>query len=131
MWNWKDCPHRHSIAAGIFVFGLALSSAGLWCGIAAQRETQVLARRIDTAVQNFETKLDRLAVQPSSTRVQSYLLRTCEGKIGIYNGEGTVLYEILDVDVRTLPAADRAMLEEGIIVSGEAALRALTEDYSS
>ena len=74
---------------------------------------------------------DRHTNRSSQRAAKEYLVRRCADGIGIYDGTGSVLYELLDVDVRSLPAADRAMLEMGILVTGEAALRALTEDYSS
>ena len=131
MWNWRMLPRRYWIVAGILAVSLALSSAGLWCGAAAQRESRELSRQLGAAERSLSAKLERLAAETTPVSAREYLLRTCEGKIGVYNATGTVLYEIMDVDIRTLPAADRAMLDEGIIVTGEAALRSLTEDYSS
>lgn len=134
MLNWKMIPRRYLAAGGGLVLTLALALGGLGCGIGAQREAEGLRVRLDTLERSTTTQLASLqglieAMPPRAAK--EYLVRTCEGQIGIYDGTGAVLYEILDIDVRTLPAADRAMLDAGIIVTGEAALRSLTEDYSS
>ena len=51
-------------------------------------------------------------------------------KIGIFSEDGTLL-EVLDVYVKTLPKADRDLLEEGFMLFSEEELRAIREDYTS
>ena len=134
MWNWKEIPRRYAVAGGGLMLALALAAAGLVSGLGARHEAECLALRLDTLERSTTTQLAALqglieSMPPRAAK--EYLVRTCEGLVGVYDGTGAVLYEILDIDVRTLPAADRAMLDAGILVTGEAALRSLTEDYSS
>ena len=51
------------------------------------------------------------------------------GKIGIFKSEGEAIH-IIDVYTKTLPEADRQLLEEGIWVSSQKELNSLIEDYS-
>lgn len=134
MWNWKVIPRRYLVMGGGFTLALTLAVAGLGSGVGARSAADGLAARLDALERSTTAQLASLqglfeSMPPRAAK--EYLVRTCEGQIGVYDGTGAVLYEILDIDVRTLPAADRAMLDAGIIVTGEAALRSLTEDYSS
>lgn len=120
------------ITAGALL--LALGIWGIAIGSLAHRDAEslasALARHEQTAKGDISALHERIdALPPRSAR--EYLVQACEGGIGVYNGMGTVLYELLPVDVSTLPAADRAMLEAGILVTGEAALRSLCADYTS
>ncbi len=131
MQNLKNIlPHRRAIAA-LFTLGLICSVIGLWSGRNARLEVRALGERLRGTERNLSTRLDRLYADLLPDNTRKYVIRTHEGKIGIFNEDESVLYEILDVDIRTLPSADRAQLDAGIVVNGEAALRAITEDYCS
>ena len=65
------------------------------------------------------------AAKPSG---QVFFLRSCDGRIGVFTKEG-YLMRTLDVDVRTLPSADRAALESGIRVESWNELVARIEDF--
>ena len=118
-------------AAAALGVSLVLSVSGLWCAAAARREYRALTVQTNETLRLLSRRLEEMEDHTLSVSTREYLLMICEGKIGVYNADATLLYEILDVDIRTLPAADRAMLSEGIVVCGEAALRALAEDYTS
>ncbi len=134
MWNWQRLSRRQAAAAVGAVLIAVLALSGLLLGVSTRRQVLELDARLTTAGRAADAQIVRLqemleAMPPRAAK--EYLVRTCGTQIGIYDGTGAVLYELLAVDVRTLPAVDRAMLEVGILVTGEAALRALTEDYSS
>ena len=57
-----------------------------------------------------------------------YLVREHMNKIGIFDESGTLI-KVLEVYVKTLPEADKRMLEEGFEIVGEKQLNAIIEDY--
>lgn len=67
--------------------------------------------------------------ESAATEEVVYTVREHEGQIGIFLSDGT-LAGILDVNVKTLPEADRRLLGEGIEVSGKKRLNSLIEDYT-
>ena len=58
-----------------------------------------------------------------------YIIRQYMERIVIFKEDGTLM-EVLEVYVKTLPEADRALLGEGIWVETREALNSLIEDYS-
>ncbi len=58
-----------------------------------------------------------------------FILREHEGVIGVFDSSG-VLTDLIDVQVRSLPEADRNMLAEGIYAFSKQELIALIEDYT-
>lgn len=59
----------------------------------------------------------------------SYIVKSYKGKIGVFGGNGD-LVQIIDVYIKTLPIADREMLEEGINIKNVDELRDIIEDYT-
>ena len=59
----------------------------------------------------------------------SYIVKSHKGKIGIFSSNGELL-RIIDVYIKTLPIADREMLEEGIDIKNIDELRDIIEDYT-
>ncbi len=57
-----------------------------------------------------------------------YIVREHMDKIGIFDESGTLI-KVLEVYVKTLPEADKRMLEEGFEIVGEKQLNAIIEDY--
>lgn len=60
---------------------------------------------------------------------QVYTVREHMGKIGIFLPNGS-LVQTIEVYVKTLPTADRRLLEEGFEVVGKQRLYSIIEDYS-
>jgi len=60
---------------------------------------------------------------------EPYVASSDGGRLVIMKG-GELVMET-DIDVRTLPSADREVLEQGIVLNDEEALAHLLEDYSS
>ena len=54
-----------------------------------------------------------------------------EGSVAIFDGRGGVPRSVTDIDLASLRAADRALIEHGCPVAGEEALQALLEDLGS
>ena len=57
-----------------------------------------------------------------------YTVHEYMGKIGIFDENGTLI-KVLEVYVKTLPEADKRILEEGFQVVGIKQLNAIIEDY--
>ena len=78
-----------------------------------------------------ETELESSTetVLETQTTEAEYTVKSYEGKIGIFTDNGT-LVRVIDVYIKTLPNADRTLLEKGFVVTGEAELRAIIEDYT-
>ena len=74
---------------------------------------------------------DSVTESESDTETQKteYLIKSHEGKIGIFTENGTLI-RIIDVYIKTLPKADRRLLEKGFTVTDEAELRAILQDYT-
>ena len=65
-----------------------------------------------------------------TTKEQAFwIVKAYEGRIGIFSSDGTLL-DVLETYVKTLPEADRRLLEEGIPAHTKDALDSLIEDYS-
>ena len=134
MWNWSELSRRQAAASVGILLIAVLATGSFVFAVQTHRRLTALDARFSTAARTVDAQLVRLEerIETMPPRAaKEYLLRTCGTQIGIYDGTGAVLYELLAVDVRTLPAIDRAMLEAGSLVTGEASLRALIEDYSS
>ena len=58
-----------------------------------------------------------------------YTVKSYEGKIGIFTDRGS-LVRVLEVYIKTLPKADQNMLEKGVLVTSEAELHSIIEDYT-
>lgn len=67
---------------------------------------------------------------PSSPPPMSYVVRSYMGKVAVFDGIGEDPLDVLDVWVNDLPEDDRNMLELGIRVSTEEALRRILEDFT-
>ena len=60
----------------------------------------------------------------------TYVVREYMGKIGIFLTDGT-LVRVIEVYAKTLPEADRRLLEEGFEIIGNQQLYSVIEDYGS
>lgn len=71
--------------------------------------------------------------QTASTEasVGGYVLREYDGAIGVFVSGSKVPLSVIDIDVRTLPDADRTALANGIFAADEDELNRRIEDYSS
>ena len=60
----------------------------------------------------------------------SFIVKSYKGKIGIFSNNGDLI-QIIDVYTKTLPIADREMLEEGIEIKNIDELYDIIEDYTA
>ncbi|MDR0884677.1 MAG: hypothetical protein LBN05_08780 [Oscillospiraceae bacterium] len=72
-----------------------------------------------------------LAPTPTPPPEPQYTLRAYAGELALFLEGDEEPIEQYDVPVDTLPDADRALLDAGITVTGDAALQELLEDYTS
>ena len=59
----------------------------------------------------------------------SWLVKAYDGQIGVFQADGTLL-QVIETNIKTLPKADRNLLEEGIHVQSAQELRSLIEAYT-
>ena len=76
-----------------------------------------------------ESTLDTTSDSETDPSQEEYTVKSYEGKIGIFYKEDTLI-RIIDVYVKTLPKADQTLLEKGLLVTNEAELRSIIEDYT-
>ncbi len=83
-----------------------------------------------SAAQHTDTAPD--VSEPTVPSGAKYTVTVYQGKLAVYLSEhmDTPQY-VTDVEVATLPAADREALASGIPIDSELALTSLLEDYSS
>jgi len=66
-----------------------------------------------------------------SSRTTTYTVKEYEGHIGVFHNDDRTPYQEIDVDVSSLPVADRELLKDGIKVSDANKLNSIIEDYES
>lgn len=131
MRNFPPLSLWQKTASAALILCLLLSVGGLLASSTANRNSRDSSADTRAALQDISARLSALEERNAGVGAKEYLLLEYEGKIGVFSAKKNALYEIVDVRVSTLPARDREMLAEGITVVGEAALRAILEDYSS
>ena len=82
----------------------------------------------DNVIDSEDLESDSIAVVESA--FETLLVKEYLGKIGVFNAGGE-LVRVIDVYTKTLPEADRRMLEEGIEIMSEKQLYSIIQDYSS
>lgn len=107
----------------VAVVAMTLSAATLILAIS-------IRGRLDTVRDNtvaLSSQLSLLSVDTSSG--SGFMIKEYNGVIGIFDGDGA-LQDILDVDIKSLPEADRVMLRAGIWATSRRELASLIEDYT-
>lgn len=59
----------------------------------------------------------------------TYNVKEYGGKIGVFSESGALI-RIIDINIKSLPATDRDLLEKGFSVKGESAILSIVEDYT-
>lgn len=70
------------------------------------------------------------ASEKSDFETVSFILKEYDGYIGIFDNAG-VLIDVIDVQIKSLPEADRNMLRTGIYAFSQNELMSLIEDYTN
>ena len=68
-------------------------------------------------------------ISTAEVKIEFFTVKSYGEKIGIFN-EKDVLVNVIEVYTKTLPKADRDLLEKGIVVFDDAELRSIIEDYT-
>lgn len=107
----------------VAIIAMTISAATLILAIGIQN-------RIDTVRDNTEALSSQLSLTSVDTSSGSgFMIKEYNGVIGIFDGTGA-LQDILDVDIKSLPEADRVMLGTGIWAASRRELASLIEDYT-
>ena len=109
------------MAAAVVVIVLSVATLAMSMSIRGKLE----------AVQDNTTSLASQISKMASVTTDGakYLLREYNGVIGVFDETG-VLTDIIEVDIKSLPEADRIMLGTGIWAMSRSELAALIEDYT-
>lgn len=84
------------------------------------------------AAASLAAVLGSLGAVPASAEGEAYLLRECDGYIGVYYPvDAAEPREITDIRVAELPLEDQEALRGGVSASDEEALARLLEDYGA
>ncbi len=111
------------IRRSIFTAAVALALIALGGAITA---TSAMAK-----FEKMEKELSApvlIPVDESSDKI--YIVKEYHGKLGIFDADGSILYTT-EVYTKTLPAADRKLLIEGIRAEGREELYEILGDYDS
>ncbi len=97
-----------------------------------QREAEALMDVLSGSVDKLEDSVEVIKPvedTPVDTPAEEpiFILRTVNGKPGIFNEEGQMLHWI-DLSVELLPTSDRALLEQGLRIEGIQKLLQTIED---
>ena len=101
----------------------------------AQQEAECLMEELNESLGRLEIAVDKETDATSELPVnaeepQTYVIRSCNGKIAIYTSSGSML-DWIDVHVDLLPKSDQEALATGIEVDSLEALWSLLMDYAS
>ena len=70
------------------------------------------------------------AAEAAEAAEDGYVLRGSDGRVGIYNTDGELL-KMTDIELGSLPSADRESLLQGIFTNNKQELAQLLEDLGS
>lgn len=70
------------------------------------------------------------ASAPAEEPRAKYAARVVDGRVAIYRADARYPMEVTDIEIASLPRADREALEKGIDLADEEAIAHLLEDYS-
>ena len=80
-------------------------------------------------VGSLPPETESIITSETADKEKRYVVKSHKGKIGIFSSDGDLI-QIIDVYIKTLPIADREMLEEGIDIDNVDELRDIIEDYT-
>ena len=93
-------------------------------------------KKMDTEDEEPIKEINYLPVYPEKEPSESveeaatvYHIQSYQGMLGVFSESGALL-RIIDINIKSLPKADRDLLEKGFSVEGESALLSIFEDYT-
>lgn len=122
--SYRSIPCLLSMAS---VF-LIITAISLNFNIRVQNEPPNAAQSGEKPPQNTEFSAPE---QPTGVRLPVYTVREYRGIIGAFEENSEEPFLTVDVAVSSLPKTDAALIRQGIVVEGQAALLRLLEDYES
>lgn len=66
-----------------------------------------------------------------TSKPEDYVVRTYDGKIGVFKNDEKTPYQMIDVEVSSLPQTDQLLLATGIRADNPSDLQQIIEDYES
>ncbi len=99
------------------------------------KNTQIINSIETVTEEKISTEVDYIYVRPDEVPMDTqkedevYTVKQHGGKIGIFLSDGTLI-QTLDTNIKTLPEADKRLLEEGFEVVGKSQLNSIIEDYT-
>lgn len=91
--------------------------------------TDVTETRVIYVPIYFEETVKTEEESTSTSQIKYFTVKNYGQKIGVFNEEQT-LVSVIEVYTKTLPKADRDLLEKGMVVFSEDELRRIVEDYT-
>ena len=125
---------KNSLAALLFLFGftmliILLLAVGVLIYSMEKKRDIWLSPAVEYQYVYVTDSADSDSGSQGTTEASCWILREFEGQIGVFEPDGTLI-QIIETYVKTLPKADRSMLEEGIYARSKQELRDLIEAYS-
>lgn len=80
---------------------------------------------------NSASSQENSEVQAMTSRSDTYTVKEYEGHIGVFHNDAPIPYQEIEVDISSLPEADRQLLKKGITVTDTNKLNGIIEDYES
>ncbi len=73
---------------------------------------------------------DSVSTGKDDTAEKSYLIKEYSGQIGVFSLPDGELEYVIERYIKTLPEADKKLLEEGFVVIGMSGIYSVIEDYT-
>ena len=83
------------------------------------------------SIKNISNKDDIQESNTSSSVNLTYVVKSFNGNIAVFDGVHDTPFRIMDVPVNSLPYTDQEILKKGIAVSSKTELTKILEDYCS
>lgn len=80
---------------------------------------------------NSSSSQESSTITAMTSKTAVYVVRKYNGHIGVFMNESTTPFEIVNVDVSTLPKLDQELLAKGITATTQSKLNHILEDYKS
>ena len=86
---------------------------------------------LDNSTPNNTSSQENSEITAMTSRSNTYTVKEYEGHIGVFYNNESIPYQEIDVEISSLPEADRQLLKKGIKVTDTNKLNGIIEDYES